>query len=90
MTRYHRVAVTTETAVEDELFLVAPHSTDIFHLDPLAAAIWRALAEPMRHEELAELFRAAFPDVPATMLQADVDAALKRLSDGGLLLALDD
>ncbi len=90
MTRYCRIAVITETEVDDELFLVAPHNTDIFHLDPLAAAIWRALAEPMTHDDLIALFRAAFPQIPATTLDADVDAALTRLRDGGLLMSQDD
>lgn len=90
MIRYHRVAVSTETPVEDELFLVTPLSSDIFHLDPLASAIWRALEQPLAYDELATLFQAAFPDTASDVLEADLKSALKRLTDGGLLLALDE
>ena len=43
----------------------------------------------MTRDEILALFRAAFPDVPATQLESDVDGALGRLQEGGLLLAQD-
>lgn len=87
MTRLQRIEVVTETEVDGELFLVAPDSQEIFHLDAMASAIWRALEQPMSRTELDALFQAAFPDVPAARLKDDVDNALDRLQDGRLLSA---
>jgi hypothetical protein len=87
MTRYIRAAGVSETAVDDELFLVAPQTQEIVHLDALAAAVWRQLAEPATAADIAALFAAAFPDMPAERLRADIEAALAVLLAEGLAAA---
>ncbi len=89
MRRYHRRPGINETPVENELFLIAGDSGDIFHLDQLAMAIWRALAEPASEAELLVLFREAFPETPAAAIEQDLKAALATLRKGELI-ELDD
>jgi len=85
MTRYARTPEVMETAVDDELFVVLPGGEEIFHLNAMAAALWRALAEPASNGELTELFQAAFPELKAQQLAADLRETLRRLHDDGLL-----
>jgi coenzyme PQQ synthesis protein D (PqqD) len=58
--------------VEGDLFLAAPGPGTIHHLNRMAAAVWRAFAEPRTAEELIALFRAAFPDEPRRSIAKDV------------------
>jgi len=74
--RYVRNPAVTETAVDDEVFLVEPASQEVFYLDAVTAALWRCLAEPQTEDELARLFRAAFPDTDAATIARDLGAAL--------------
>ena len=85
MSRYHRRPGINETPVEDELFLIAGDSGDIFHLDQLAMAIWRALEEPASEAELRVLFREAFPEPPAATIEQDLTTALSTLRQGDLI-----
>ena len=79
MIRYRRRAEMSETAVDDELFLAHPETQEIVHLDPLAAALWRLLAEPHTTAEIEAAFAAAFPTVPPDRLGADLQEALATL-----------
>lgn len=87
MTRYVRIAGVSETAVDDDLFLVAPQTQEIVHLDALAAAVWRVLDSAATAGEIADIFAAAFPDTPAEVLRADVEATLATLLAEGLVEA---
>jgi hypothetical protein len=51
----------------------------------MAAALWRALAEPAERAELIALFEAAFPDTSPAIIETDIDTALTRMIDGGLV-----
>ena len=88
MTRYARTPDVMETSVDDELFVVLPGGEEIFHLNPMAAALWRALADPAGERELIDLFQAAFPDVATPELAADLTATLAHLQDDGLLVTV--
>ncbi|MDP7547097.1 MAG: PqqD family protein [Alphaproteobacteria bacterium] len=85
MSRYRRSAGINETPVEDELFLIAGDSGDIFHLDRLAMSIWRALQTPASDEDLLALFAEAFPETPADTIARDLRGALATLLDGALI-----
>jgi len=85
LNRWRRRPAIAETAVDDELFLVHPGTQEIVHLDPPAAALWRLLAEPAGWAEIEAVFAAAFPDVPAERLAADLAAALATLRDAGVV-----
>lgn len=87
--RYRRRPDVNQTPVEDELFLIAEDSGDIFHLDRAAMSIWSALAEPASEAELLALFTQAFPETPADIIEQDLKAALTMLLDGELI-ELDD
>lgn len=69
------------TEVEEEVFLVIPEGQEIVHLDRLAAALWRLLAEPMTVNAVVDTFAAAFPDTPVAQLRADVLQALGELEE---------
>lgn len=75
----------TVSEMEGDLFLVKPDSGEIYHLDPMAAAIWNALAEPAKRAELLDLFRQAFPEQPVATLENDIRTALAPMLEGGLL-----
>lgn len=85
MSRYQRRPGINETPVEDELFLIAGDSGDIFHLDRLAMSIWRALEAPSSETDLLALFQDAFPDTPADTITRDLKGALATLLDGELI-----
>ena len=48
---YRRAESVSETPVDDDLFLVSPATHEIVHLDRLAAALWRLLAQPQSRAE---------------------------------------
>ncbi len=79
MTVFRRVDGVSENPMDDDLFLVAPLSGEIVHLDQMAAAVWRLLATPCSGAEMAAVFTEAFPDVPADSLSADLRMALETL-----------
>ncbi|MFP6699792.1 MAG: PqqD family protein [Alphaproteobacteria bacterium] len=87
--RYRRSPGINETPVEDELFLIADDSGDIYHLDQPAMSIWRALEQSNTEAELVDLFSQAFPETTALTLQQDLCAALLKLQAGGLIELFD-
>jgi hypothetical protein len=89
MSQYRRSPGISETPVEDELFLIAGDSGDIFHLDRLAMSIWRALETPASTEDLLVLFGEAFPETPADTIEQDLTGALAILLDGELIEVCD-
>jgi hypothetical protein len=71
---YSRHAAVGETVVDGEMFLTAPETGAIHHLNPVAAALWSLLAEPSTIPQMAECLAIAFPDVPRARIRADVEA----------------
>lgn len=76
----------TVSEMEGDLFLVRPDSGEIYHLDPMAAAIWNAVAAGMTRGNLLDLFGQAFPEQASDRLEADIDLALRPMIDGALLI----
>lgn len=74
-----------ERCVGDELFLVNAHTDSIYHLNSLAAALWRLTNLGLAEDEMITLIQAAFPGVPAARATGDVRALLKSLEAKGLL-----
>jgi len=85
--RFLRRSDIAETMVEDDIFLVVPETEAIFHLNAIGTALWRLLTAPRSRDELVALLAAAFSDVSASRIAADVDMFLARLRDGGLVAA---
>ncbi len=75
-----------ETLVDGEGFLTDPDGVAIHHLNPLAQALWRLLAEPMTVADLVELLRAAFPDADVEAIDRDVGLLIETLTRKRLLL----
>ncbi|GHD40232.1 hypothetical protein GCM10017083_03310 [Thalassobaculum fulvum] len=90
MTRYRRHPDAVVTELEGEAFLVRRDRDAILRLNPTAAALWRALAEPTARDDLVALFAAAFPDVAPERLAADIDGALDALGADGMVVPADD
>lgn len=82
---YRRREGVKETPVDADLFLVLPANGEIFHLNPLGAALWRLLAEPTSETEAGDMLALAFPDMPADALAADVRGFLAALRAQNLL-----
>ena len=84
MTRYVRKAGASETVIGDDVFLVAPETREIVHLDVMAAALWRLLEVPKERADILATFAEAFPDIASAQLDADLSAALQKLVAEGL------
>ncbi len=67
------------TEVEDDIFIVAPETEDIFHLNNLGRALWALLAEPLSVPELADAVAEAFPNEPREKIAADVATFVERM-----------
>lgn len=85
MSLWQRAEGVSENPMDDDLFLVAPVSGEIVHLDRMGAAIWHLLAEPQEMAEIQAVFAAAFPDSDADTLQGDLEQALETLKAVGLV-----
>ncbi len=88
MTRYRQKEGISATEVDDDIFLVEPRTEEVFHLNPMAAGIWRALAEPASREEIVFLLRAAFPEGDDATFARDAAATLDRLLAEGFVVSV--
>ena len=88
MTRYRQKDGISATEVDDDIFLVEPRTEEVFHLNPLAAGIWRALAEPASREEVVALLYAAFPEADRATIARDAAAILDRLLTEGFVVSV--
>lgn len=89
MTRYRRIGNINQTVVDGEIFVILPGGAEMFHLDQMAAGLWRVLEGPTSREELVALFQAAFPDTDQETIEKDIAAALERMLANGLVHAVD-
>lgn len=85
MNHWERVGGVSENPMDDDLFLVAPVSGEIVHLDAMGAAIWRLLEQPLGMDGILATFVAAFPDADPERLRDDLSAALETLKAAGLV-----
>ncbi len=86
--RFRRAARVEEREVGDEYFLVALGPETTHHLNRMASAVWRALAEPKTTEEMVALFHFAFPDTPKRKIARDVTVLLADLESSKLIVRL--
>jgi hypothetical protein len=89
MTRFVRNPVVTETVLDSDVFLVEPHSDEVFYLDAVSGGLWRLLAEPTVLAELQAAYRAAFPDADGAAIDADVSSAIDDMTARGLVVVFD-
>ncbi|MFC1673445.1 PqqD family protein [Pseudomonadota bacterium] len=69
--------------VGDEIFLVHPDGEQMQNLNPMAAALWRLLEEPMTGRDMAEVVLAAFPIMSPAKIQVDIETVINGLLAGG-------
>lgn len=86
MTRWRRHPAAMTTELDGEAFLVRRDRDAILRLNPTAAALWRALAEPAGRPELLALFMAAFPTEAPDRLAGDLDRTLAALAEEGMVI----
>jgi len=84
--RFRRAPGVETREVGGEIFVAAPGPKTIHHLDRMASAAWRALAQPRSAEELVTLFAAAFPDAPKRKIAGDVKKLLAFLEESELIV----
>ena len=85
--RWSRVSSIVQRAVGSDAFLVDPQSDALFHLNPLGAALWNLLEQPVSLEEAASVVAAAFPEQPAGALREDTARLFRELANCGLIRA---
>jgi hypothetical protein len=86
MMKLARAGGVTVSEMDGDLFLVKPDSGEIYHLDPMAAAIWNAANEPISRGELLDLFREAFPEQAIDAISGDLEKALSPMIEGAVLV----
>ncbi len=89
MTRFMRNPAVTETRLDSDVFLVEPHSDEVFYLDTVSSGLWRLLAEATTLAELQAAYREAFPEADSAAIDADVSAAFADMKARGLVVAYD-
>jgi len=69
--------------VGDEIFLVHPDGEQIHNLNPMAAALWRLLEEPITGREMAAVVQAAFPIMAMAKIEDDIKRVLSEFLELG-------
>lgn len=85
-THWVRAGDTVARTVENEVFVAVPRAGTIHTLNPMASALWRAIATPRTSGELCALVEAAFPKVDAGVIRSDIEAMLQTFESNGLAL----
>lgn len=86
---YVRNPEVLERRIDDTVFLVHQEDDTIFYLNPLSAGLWHLLARPASSAQAVGVVRQAFPDIPAELIIADVDALIADLEKHRLVLRSD-
>lgn len=71
--------------VGGEMFLVHPDGERIFNLNPMAAALWRLMAEPTTGADMTEIVLAAFPIMAPAKIEHDVKELIGALLSQGFV-----
>jgi hypothetical protein len=72
-------------AVDDDLFLVQPDQEVVFHLNPVAASLWRLLDRPTTMAAAIDTLSQVFPLADARRVKRDVRTLFDTLRAGGLI-----
>lgn len=76
--------VVEETA-DGQSFLCGSNGQSIHHLNPVASAIWQLLSEPVTEENILDILKVAFPEVPIDQMNRDIINLIKSLEDKKLI-----
>ena len=72
-------------AVDRDLFLVDGSGETIYHLNPVAAGLWRLMDGSCSADDAAMLLQKAFPQVDRAAIARDVESVVADLLKRGLL-----
>jgi len=72
-------------AVDDDLFLVKADEDGVFHLNAVAATLWRLLERPTTLATAMGVLREAFPAADARRVKRDVRNLFDTFEAGGLI-----
>ena len=86
--KFIRNPAVTETALDDEVFLVEPASGEVFYLDAVTSGLWNLFAAPASLSEALAAFRDAFPDEPAAKVAGDIERAVADMRARELIVAI--
>jgi hypothetical protein len=83
--RYDQMPGVILRTVGDDLFLVKEGEEGVFHLNAVAAGLWRLLEKPTTLATATDVLRAAFPNADARRVKRDVRNLFDTLQAGGLI-----
>jgi len=75
----------TLRAVGSDIFLMKPGEAPVFHLNAVAASLWRLLERPTTLAAAIDAVRLAFPQAHAGQVKRDVRVVFATLQDEGLI-----
>jgi coenzyme PQQ synthesis protein D (PqqD) len=89
MVRFVRSDSVVSRVITDETLIVPIRRgvgdlSSIYSLNPVASAIWNAIAEPRTEPEIVQSIREEFEETPETA-GADVEAFLAEMASAGLV-----
>ncbi len=84
--RFRRVKGVSVRRVGEAAFLWRPGEAILWHLNPVARALWTLLTRPASASEMADVLTEAFPDEDPERLLADVARLLARLQAEDLVV----
>lgn len=76
-TKYARAESQLAEDLGNGALLLDPDGNRVMELNESAAALWRALEEPMSAEEMARLLVEIYGDLPGSSFEADVKAFIE-------------
>lgn len=74
----------TSHEIEGAIFLADQNGYGIHKLNPIGAAIWKLLADPVTVLEIEEIIIVAFPDTPANQIRDDIEVLIQKFLTVGL------
>ena len=83
--RYVQAPGVVVRQVDEDVFLSDPDTGTVHHIDAIAMAIWRLLAEPQSVPEIATLLQEAFPETNRTTISRDLDDLIHDLLKNELI-----
>ena len=86
-TRFRRAGAARSRRSPEGVFLWQPGDAGLWHLNPMAEAVWTMLEIPGSARDLAQVLDDAWPEVPPERLLADICGLLGQLAEAGLVVA---
>ena len=79
-----------EVSRDGESFLADDDGASIHHLNPVGAAVWTLLKEPISPEQIIDILQTAFPETDSNQIESDIYDLLKSLQRKQLIMKSGD